>query len=148
MNKILTIIVAGLTVALVGCSTSISLYPVEGPHSTQQPLPVVTAKADGITRNSGKITMTMPDGESCEGKWSSVAPQVSTVTTLSLFDQYGSITGTGMTTGPKPGVNRGEAFLSCSRGTTVEAEFYTGSGTANGYGVARDSNSNVYKMLF
>ena len=30
----------------------------------------------------------------------------------------------------------------------MEAEFFTGSGTANGYGVARDSNSNVCKMIF
>ncbi len=38
--------------------------------------------------------------------------------------------------------------MTCSRGTTIEAEFFTGSGTANGYGIARDSNANIYKMLF
>jgi hypothetical protein len=29
-----------------------------------------------------------------------------------------------------------------------EAEFLTGSGTTNGYGVAVDSDGNVYKLLF
>lgn len=30
----------------------------------------------------------------------------------------------------------------------MQAEFFTGSGTANGYGIAKDSRGNVYKMLF
>jgi hypothetical protein len=70
------------------------------------------------------------------------------VTTTSLFGQYGAITGIGVMSGPAPGVNRGEAFLTCSRGSTLQAEFYTGSGTANGYGIAKDSSGNVYKMIF
>jgi hypothetical protein len=60
---------------------------------------------------------------------------------------YGPAVGYSVTAGNVPGVNRGEA-MSCDRGTTVQAEFFTGSGTANGYGVAKDSSNNVYKMLF
>ena len=131
-----------------GCSTVINLYPVQGPLTSQKPLPVVVATADGILGNTGNLGMTMPSGEVCAGKWSSAAPQMAAISTTSLFGQYGSIAGLGVIAGIKPGVNRGEAFLTCSQGTTLEAEFYTGSGTANGYGVAKDSNGNIFKMIF
>lgn len=36
----------------------------------------------------------------------------------------------------------------CSDNTRFDVEFFTGSGTANGYGIAKDTNGNVYKMLF
>ena len=133
---------AALSVA--ACSTTVNLYPVQGPLASQRPLPVIAATADGILGNTGNLTMTMPNGEVCSGKWSSVAPQYAG--SVSLFGQYG--TAAGFATGIQPGVNKGQAFLSCTLGTTVEAEFYTGSGTASGYGIAKDSKSNVYKMLF
>ena len=34
------------------------------------------------------------------------------------------------------------------RGTVIHVEFYTGSGTANGLGVARDNKGNIFKVLF
>jgi hypothetical protein len=134
--------------AITACSTQVNLYPVQGPLASQRPLPVVTAEADGILGNTGNLKMTMPTGEVCAGKWASAAPQMGAVSTTSLFGQYGSITGMSVMSGPAPGVNRGEAFLTCTQGTTVQAEFFTGSGTANGYGIAKDSNGNVFKMIF
>jgi len=35
-----------------------------------------------------------------------------------------------------------------NRGTVIQVEFYTGSGTANGTGVAKDNKGNVFKVLF
>lgn len=129
---------------LSACSTTINLYPVQGPLAAQRPLPVIVATADGITGNTGNLSMTLPDGETCSGKWSSAAPTYAG--SVSLIGQYGGIAGFGV--GIVPGVNKGQAFVTCSGGTTLEAEFYTGSGTANGYGVAKDSKSNIYKMIF
>ena len=131
-----------------GCSTSVNFYPVQGSLASQKPLPVITGTADGITGNTGTISLVLPNGEHCTGKWSSVAPQFASVTNTTLIGRYGSVAGLSVSTGPAPGVNKGQAFLTCTQGTTMEAEFFTGSGTANGYGVARDSNSNVYKMIF
>jgi hypothetical protein len=141
---------AGITAAsmISGCSTTANLYPVQGPLAAQRPLPVVVATVDGTMGGTGGISMVMPGGETCVGKWSSAAPQMAVLTTTSLFGQYGSIAGFGTIVGPAPGVNRGEAFVTCAQGTTLQAEFFTGSGTASGYGVAKDSNGNVYKMLF
>jgi hypothetical protein len=92
--------------------------------------------------------MTLPSGETCQGQWSSAAPQQVSVSSASLFTQYGTAAGYSVTSSNVPGVNRGEAFMSCDRGTTTKAEFFTASGTANGYGVAKDSANNVYKLLF
>lgn len=135
---------------LAGCiSADVNMYPVEGPLSKQQPLPVVKAKAAGVESNSGAMTLTLPDRQECKGTWSSVAPKTGSVSTGALFSSYGgALFGSTVSTGILPGVNRGQAFLTCNRGTTIDAEFYTGSGTANGYGIAKDSNGNVYKMLF
>jgi hypothetical protein len=126
----------------------VTFYPVKGPLSAQVPLPVLTAKADGITGNTGPLSMTLPSGETCTGQWSSAAPQAVSVTSGSLFTLYGAVAGYSVTAGNVPGVNRGEAFMACDRGTTVQAEFFTGSGTANGYGIAKDSTNNIYKMIF
>jgi hypothetical protein len=135
---------------LAGCSASqvVTFYPVKGPLSAQTPLPVAKAAAEGITGNTGPLTMVLASGETCSGQWSSAAPQQMQVSTGNLFSTYGALAGYSMTAGNVPGVNRGEAFMSCDRGTKIEAEFFTGSGTANGYGVAKDSAGNVYKMLF
>ena len=40
-------------------------------------------------------------------------------------------------TGCAASVNRGEAMLVCNDGASIQVEFFTGSGTANGYGVAK-----------
>lgn len=133
---------------VAACSQSVNLYPVQGPLSQEHPLPVITAQADGITGNTGDITLTMPDGEACKGRWSSAAPQQVSVTSGSLFSMYGSVAGYAVSAGNVPGVNRGEAFLACDRSTKMQVEFFTGSGTANGYGVAKDSQGNIYKLIF
>lgn len=138
-----------LCLMVAGCmSQKVELYPVQGPLSKQVPLPVLHATANGVENNTGSINATLSGGEVCQGKWSSVAPTFGAVTTGSLIGRYGTILGSSVTTGIVPGTNKGQAFLSCSRGTTMEAEFYTGSGTANGFGIAKDSKGNVYKMLF
>lgn len=135
-------------VGLSACSTTANLYPVEGPLSRENPVPTVVVKVDGITSNTGGFNLLMPDGAICTGRWSSVAPQYAATTTTSLFSRYGTVTGYGTTVGIVPGVNKGQAFATCSDNTRLEVEFYTGSGTANGYGIAKDTNGNVYKMIF
>lgn len=149
MSRSSFLVVVGCAI-VTGCmSADIAMYPIEGPYSKTVPLQVAKAKAIGVENNSGKLIATLPNGEKCEGKWSSVAPQFASASTGSLWGLYGgAVFGTSVTTGIMPGVNKGQAFMTCSAGTTVEAEYFTGSGTANGYGVAKDSAGNVYKMLF
>lgn len=142
------LLMALLLLSFCGCSTTANLYPVSGPLSEVKPLPVIKARASGILGNSGRLTLTMPDGEVCEGKWSSAAGTAVGVSSGSLFSQYGASYWSGYTVGTKAGENRGQAILVGSQGTVLEVEFYTGSGTANGFGLAKDNRGNIYRVLF
>lgn len=48
---------------LAGCTTTVNLYSVEGPMAAIKPLPVMVATVDGITGNTGNISLPMPSGE-------------------------------------------------------------------------------------
>jgi hypothetical protein len=147
---------ASFAVLLAACSTTATLYPVDGPLSKQRPLPVLTATVDGIMGNTGGISMTLPDGERCTGKWSSIAPMsvgfstasASGTATNGMTSVWTTVYGSGFSVRNLPGVNKGEAMLVGDRGTVIQVEFYTGSGTANGSGVAQDNKGNIYKVLF
>jgi len=133
---------------LAGCSTSISMFPAQGPLRNDTPNPVLIASADGITSNSGRFTVTYPNGDECVGRWASLAPQMVSTGWGSLFTKHGSITGVSFSTTNMPGINRGEAMAVCKSGNRLQVEFYTGSGTASGLGVASDDNGNVFKLIF
>lgn len=141
---------------LSGCSTTATLFPVDGPMAKLSPPPVLNATVDGITGNSGNVSLTMPDGERCKGRWSSIAPMSyrrntgSATGTASdgMTSVWGTVYGSSVSVGNVPGVNKGEAMLIGERGTVMQIEFYTGSGTANGTGVAKDNKGNIYKVLF
>jgi hypothetical protein len=68
--------------------------------------------------------------------------------TNGMASVWSTVYGSGFSTSNRPGVNRGEAMLVGDRGTVIQVEFYTGSGTANGTGVAKDNKGNIFKMLF
>jgi hypothetical protein len=135
---------------LQGCSssTTASLFPVEGPLSKSNPSVPIVAKVGGIFGNSGPFEVVLPVNIVCKGRWSSVAPTYSDSSNVSLLTKYGSINGTSQSSGIVPGVNKGQAFAQCSDGNSLNAEFVTGSGTANGYGFAEDKKGNVFKLIF
>jgi len=117
---------------------------------------MIVAKVDGILGNSGNIVLTLPDGEKCQGKWSSMAPTQTTVTSSNtqvkfsdgLASAWATAYGTNFSISNVPGINKGEAMIIGDRGTIIQAEFYTGSGTASGSGVAKDNKGNIYKLIF
>jgi hypothetical protein len=75
---------------LGGCSSAPNLYPVNGPLSEVKPLPVSRARVDGILGNSGRLALTMPDGERSTGQWSSAACLYASFGSGTLFSQHGS----------------------------------------------------------
>jgi len=133
---------------LSACSTTARLYPVEGPLSQQVPPPVLNATVNGITGNNGSLSLARSDGTVCSGEWSSAAGVQTTFGAGSLFSQYGAIYGSGYTVTQGGGQNPGRAVAMCSDGTRFDIEFVTGGGTANGFGFARDTRGNVYRVLF
>jgi hypothetical protein len=106
--------------------------------------------------NTGGIALSLPDGEHCTGKWSSIAPMsvgfstaaASGSATNGMASVWTTVFGSGFSMRNLPGVNKGEAMLVGDRGTVIQVEFYTGSGTANGSGVAKDNKDNIFKVLF
>lgn len=135
-------------VFIAGCSTTARMYPVEGPASVQAPVQVLHATINGITGNNGSLTFALPDGVPCEGEWSSAAGVQTTFGAGSLFTQYGPVYGSGYAITSGGGQNPGRAIATCTDGTRFDIEFVTGGGTANGFGFARDTRGNVYRVLF
>ena len=136
------------SLVLVACSTTARLYPVEGPLSQQVPPPVLSATVNGITGNNGSLALTRADGSVCPGEWSSAAGVQTTFGAGSLFTQYGAIYGSGYSVTSGGGQNPGRAIATCADGVRFDIEFVTGGGTANGFGFARDTSGNVYRVLF
>ena len=132
-----------------GCSTTVFLVPLEGPLSQQHPVPTLHATANGIMGNTGDMSLTMPDGESCVGKWSSAAGADIRVGTGSLIGPDGSVYSVGTSVSTGTGQNPGQVFLTCSQGRTIQVEFVTEAGPiATGSGFAKDNKGNVYRVLF
>lgn len=148
MNTTKLLLLTVVLSVLAGCSITASVYPIAGPMSEQLPLPVLAAQVHSVHKNTGQIDMMLPSGEKLVGKWSSIAPQSSSATIGALSSTWTTVFGSSFTTANLPGVNRGEAMLVGDRGTVMEVEFFTGSGTANGTGVAKDNQGNYYKVLF
>jgi hypothetical protein len=133
---------------LSACSTTISMFPADGPLRLQKPIPVLVATAGNITSNSGPFSVTYPNGDECKGRWASLAPQMVSTDWGVLFTKYGSIAGVSFSAINMPGINRGEAIAVCASGNRLQVEFWTGSGTASGIGVGRDDQGNVLKLIF
>ena len=126
------------------CSITLDLYPAKGPLSNQVPIQVIKAKAKNVTSNSGRCFLTLPDGEYCEGRWSSTAGVKGSPNNYSLLLTHGQELG--LT--PRGNENRGYAMLLGTKGTSIEIEFLTGAGTAHGFGVAKDNRGNLFRVLF
>ena len=136
------------TLTLSGCALTATMIPVEGPLSELRPVPVLKARADGILGNSGNITFTMPDGETCKGRWSSAAGAGVTIGSAGLVSQYGSTYLSGYSVATGTGRNPGQALAVCSKGRSLQLEFVTGAGTAHGFGIGKDNAGNIYRSVF
>jgi hypothetical protein len=133
-----------IVLILFSSCVTLELYPVKGTASTQVPINVIKAKAKGVMGNSGKVILTMPDGEVCKGRWSSTAGVIGSRNNVGLVVDYGQELGLS----PRGNENRGYAMAVGKKGTSMEIEFLTGAGTAHGFGVAKDNKGNVYRVLF
>jgi hypothetical protein len=151
-----------LSVAILdGCSATARLYPVQGPLSTQTPLPVFLAKMTGKP-NSGTITAMLNSGEACKGHWQVIprakAAKGATTATYpsdnNMSAEWDAVYGTGFyvahVLGQKLYVR---TVLTGNQGTVLNAEMYrpdTHDDVALGSikGVAKDNKNNLYKIAF
>jgi hypothetical protein len=148
ISHLRVLLLLALLLCLIGCGLTATLVPVDGPLSLLRPIPVFKVRVDGILGNSGNITFAMHDGDQCKGRWASAAGAGLTVSSGSLLSQYGStyISGFSLSTGK--GQNPGQAIIVCGKGRTLQLEFVTGAGTAHGFGIGKDNESNIYRFVF
>jgi hypothetical protein len=142
---------------LIGCfSARVLMYPVDGPLSTQRPLPVVRAKKTGLM--SGTFSLVLPGGEVCQGPWSLVRPvngqhsegQSESSSERDLSGAWNSIYGAGFYVANVLGARQyGRAKLIGNRGSIVFLEMYCGEvKNAPVLGVAQDNDGNTFKVIF
>jgi hypothetical protein len=131
---------------MTGCTVAARLYPVQGPLSTQTPLPVFSGEISGVV-NSGNLHFVLSDGEVCRGPWTRV------VTGSAPADPaWDAVYGSGYYVAHVLGASyRGEAAITGNRGTVLNVDFYRVVGNGNRirfFGVAKDSKGNIYKIAF
>jgi hypothetical protein len=128
------------------CSLTATVMPVSGPNAAHTaPL---TAKFTYIGSGHGKAEITMPWGEVCKGTYSTVVggsyhpgfdaeskPSVVAVSSSSSAGIYG--------------IQTGRALLFGNQGTHIEVEYTTsGANPRHGFGSAKDSRGNIYKVIW
>lgn len=143
---------------LLGCSSAVRFYPVQGSLSTQTPVPVLLGKFT-VRAHSGDITVVMHDGEVCKGHWSLVRPVQSGAGTAvaaetngmpALWDAvYGSGFYVAHVLGSKEYVH---AVVTGNKGTVLQVELFNAAdekqeGVPHAKGIAKDNKDNLYKVV-
>ena len=67
---------------------------------------------------------------------------------MTLLSEYGPVHLTGVSTFSGSGQNPGEALARCDTGRVFELEFVTAAGTADGVGIGKDNEGNIYRFVF
>lgn len=147
-------LILGLCAATVilGCNVRASLYPVQGPLSTQNPSLVYAARIEGFNGPGRSISVDYGDREVLTGSWevvpgaraskSAAAPSVPASSNLSA--EWDIVYGPGYYSGHILGQSYERAVLKGNRGTVMTVELYRRESIR---GVARDDQGNVFKVV-
>ncbi|MGH9740466.1 MAG: hypothetical protein ACRD4X_18050 [Candidatus Acidiferrales bacterium] len=135
---------------MCGCVYHAKFYPVQGPLAAEKPVPVASARITG-SFNSGGMSLTLPDGEVCEGRWH----VASTPATSLLKSEWDSVYGNGFYVAHVVGTQLyAQATLRGNRGSVLNVEVFRSETSGEpGHdqrgpvqGVAQDNHGNTYKV--
>lgn len=161
MRKLVLALLCAFT--LCGCTATARLYPVQGPLSSQTPVPVYVAKFSATSFYSGTFSAVLHDGEVFKGRWDTVRRPNSSKTAASIVDpptgsmaaDWDTLYGPGFYVGHVLGARLYErAVVTGNRGTILTMEIYKPDiQTDNASvglirGVAKDTKDNLYKLAF
>jgi len=145
------------TALLAGCiSLSVpgGFSPVRGPLSQQSPLPTYTAKMSGLL--SGTISVSLANGEVCQGPWAFVSKanpnnaksSAAGAAPPDMADDWDLVYGTGFYTAHVVGNKLyARATLTGTTGSIIYVELSNETNTrGNTKGVAQDNHGNVFKV--
>ena len=133
MKTALLLFVAAL---MSGCATA-HFYPVQGPLSALTPPRIYTVRMDSVDI----VTVKLGSGEVCRGMWSNLAKEDPTESDLAT--EWDLVYGKGFFLANIHGsIGVARAILSCTSGMSVNVEFNATKG------VAKDSNGDVFRLMF
>ena len=140
----------GAMLALSGCySKPLGVMASEDPSFKGMDVQLAEARLHNFLSDHGTITLALPNGDKCHGKWTSSKKRFAGVPRGSLLYAMGPLTDRNVSiVGNEASSRNGKATLYCWQGTTVEVDFVTRRGTADGYGVAMDSGGRYYLLDF
>lgn len=147
-----------LSFAMIGCSHTARLFPVQGPLSAQTPSPVLVGKITGAF-NSGSLSFVLGDGEVCSGHWTMVPRAKGTEVAKAdgapngMSSEWDIVYGSGFYVSHVLGTRLYvRAVVSGNKGTVLNVELYRpenaeGNIAAAVKGVAKDNRGNIYKLV-
>jgi hypothetical protein len=135
-------------IPLSSCVLTARAYPVAGPAVKAKS--ILTAKFTWAGGGTGKVTVKMPDGEICEGRYATVvggiiSPEMAAIGANSTV----AVSSASVSTGDIRGLQTSRAMLAGDRGTIMEFEGYTsGANPTHGFGIAKDDKGSVWKIIW
>lgn len=141
------ILVLAASAMLFGCAAG-HLYPVQGPLSTQKPLPVYP-----ITAAPGyAISVALANGEVCKGHWTRGIPPTPSAAetttpdaaTMDMTAAWDRVYGVGFYTAKVLG-HEAWAVLLGDKGTVLHVRFID-EGDHPMTGIAADNRGNIFKL--
>lgn len=122
------------------------VVPISGPLSENPN--VINAEFTYNGSGHGDLTVVLPDGEVCKGKYTTIPEGTITSESRFFFSPYvyANYFGNAYLIENK---QYGQGLLIGNRGTIMQLEYFTSSrNPTHGYGIATDNNGNIYKILF
>jgi len=133
-----------------GCYRSGHLYPVQGPLADLTPPPVYNAKLSGAL-NSGNLTITLPNGEVCHGRWSVMRGSDLGQNQADMAGAWDAVYGAGFYRANVLGARlHVQSVVASDKGLTLHVELYRKNqpeAIMDIKGVARDDLGNIYKVV-
>lgn len=148
--RILAVIVSTTTL-LSGCLAMVpgNLYPIQGPAATAPNPPAIYPLTVSGFANSGSMSATLQNNETCSGKWSQLSQRDNTAGQMAA--QWDQAYGQGFFVANVLGNPIfARALLTCKQGTTLNIEFFERDRgiVVGAKGVGQDSKDNLYKVTF
>jgi len=134
--------------ALTSCAATATLYPANDAATKMGPLQATITRTG---TGSGPITVTLPDGEVLNGRYS-----VNVGGSMGFGSLYGSVYGAnGYASGSAfsstymvPNSSGGAADLMGPKGTTAHCEFMNNNWSGHGNGACQLSNGATYRVQY
>ncbi len=155
MMKITPIAAVGCLLCLASCNFKTELTPTSGPLA-QKGVQSLPASFTWNGSGSGKVTVTMPDGEVCTGRYSTIAggSQSSGYAygSGSSYGAYGNTYSNSSAYGSSRTISNeqhGKAVARGSKGTVLTLNYVTSAANpTHGHGTGFDNKGNRYTIVF